>query len=820
MSLTTSLAALRKQLPDFTLQVLDDLDAMVYVKDLDGHYLWANRMFLEAVRRTSDNILGALDSDFADAATVQVFREEDERIQQTRDVLRARREVVLRETGERRVYQAVKRPVFDAHGDVVAIAGVSTDVTYETRTERRLHTLLTLSADWYWEQDAKGRFTAFSSLSDSGPLQALQRQSYGRRRWEVEGLQPLNGDWSDHQRAYTQAQAFRDFEYARLFPDGREVVIAVSGEPLYSHEGELIGWRGVGRDVTAAVQQRRALQNAESARRSTLLAIPDLLYEFDAQGRYVHMQAPAEVSHIVLNYQSIGKRLEDVLPVAVAKTYRNAMARAARLGVARRVEYSLELPDGVHWFEDSISARRDPVSGELAGYVALVRDVTEARRARTALEEQLHHDPLTGLPTQYAMLQTLESLLDSPNGGSERGSPGFVFCKIEPADFRLLVTRCGHKVADELLRLIADRLRRSTWQEVRWARAAPGSSFLALALPGAAVLDQGVERWIERLSALLKPVFELSIGPLTVHFDLGLFVVGRSGDAGHAEDVLRATELALDEARSQFKRDAVIYEPERGHRILQALQLKTELAAAVSQNQLRLHWQAIVDAEGVELAREALVRWQHPQRGLLGPVEFVALAEETDLILNLGQWVLTSALLERKRWVDAQSSAQPVPVINVNVSARQVQQTDFAQQVRALLREHDCPPEALQLEITEGLLMQDSAVILNQLRELRELGVGIALDDFGTGFSCLSYLQRLPLSCLKIDRSFVSQLLHDSGTEAVVRTIIALAEGLQLSVVAEGVETESQRHALLALGVQRFQGYLFGKPRACSGRMD
>lgn len=816
MSFSDSLSALRHYLPQLTLQVLDDLDAMVYIKTLDGHYVWGNRVLLDAVGRTGQDLAGVSDSDLADAATVQLFREEDLRVQQTRDVLRTRREVVFRDTGERRVYQALKRPLFDDYGNVVAIAGISTDVTYETRTERRLHTLLTLTADWYWEQDAEGRFTAFSSLIENAPVLTIQREAYGRKRWEIDGLEPLGGDWSEHQRAYAQAQAFRDFEYQRTLADGRELTIAVSGEPLRNHEGELIGWRGVGRDVTAVVRQRRALETSEASRRSTLLAIPDLLYEFDADGRYVHMQAPAEVSHIVVDYQPIGKRLEDVLPAEVVQIYRNAMARAARFGVVRRVEYSLELPDGRHWFEDSISARRDPVTGALAGYVALIRDVTEARQARAELERQLQRDPLTGLPTQYAMLQTLDDLVAAAEPGQPPGSTGFVFCKIEPADFRLLVTRFGHKVADELQRLIAHRLRHSLWQDVRWARA-PGSSFLALAPQGSSVLAQGTRPWIDRLLELLQPAFDLSIGPLSVHFDLGVFVQGQSGNVAHGEEVLRATELALDEARSGAGLNAVIYEPERGQRILAAIQLKTELALAVSQNQLRLHWQPIVDDQGLEVAREALVRWQHPQRGLLSPAEFIPLAEETDLILAMGQWVLKTAILQRCAWVLAAGpEAHQVPIINVNVSARQVQQGDFAQQVRDLLQEHGCPPEALQLEITEGLLMQDSKVILEQLQELRGLGVAIALDDFGTGFSCLSYLQRLPLSCLKIDRSFVSQLQHDSGTEAVVRTIIALAEGLKLAVVAEGVETAEQRDALQALGVRRFQGFLFGKPREIS----
>jgi len=225
---------------------------------------------------------------------------------------------------------------------------------------------------------------------------------------------------------------------------------------------------------------------------------------------------------------------------------------------------------------------------------------------------------------------------------------------------------------------------------------------------------------------------------------------------------------------------------------------------------LRLHYQPVIDENGVTVGVEALVRWQHPQRGLILPGEFIDLAEKTGLIIKIGQWVLEAACQQLVIWA-AEASTRDLSIA-VNVSARQFRHSDFAEQVLNLLRTTGANPYRLKLELTESMLLTDLEDAVCKMRELRSIGVGFSLDDFGTGYSSLAYLKRLPLDQLKIDQSFVRDVLTDPNDAAIVRTILALARSMDLMAVAEGVETEGQHQFLLDNGCWAFQGYLFGRP--------
>jgi EAL domain-containing protein (putative c-di-GMP-specific phosphodiesterase class I) len=239
-------------------------------------------------------------------------------------------------------------------------------------------------------------------------------------------------------------------------------------------------------------------------------------------------------------------------------------------------------------------------------------------------------------------------------------------------------------------------------------------------------------------------------------------------------------------------------------------ELETELRHALARGELQLHYQPVVDAAGRMLGAEALARWPHAQRGMISPAEFIPLAEQSGLILPLGAWVLRTACAQLAAW--ALQAATRHLVLSVNVSARQFRQPEFAQQVLDALRESGAQPHLLRLELTESLLLTDTEETIAKMDYLRAQGVGFSLDDFGTGYSSLSYLKRLPLAQIKIDQSFVRDVLTDPNDAAIVRTIMALARSLDLGVVAEGVETTGQLDFLQRHGCQMFQGYLFGRP--------
>jgi predicted signal transduction protein with EAL and GGDEF domain len=341
-----------------------------------------------------------------------------------------------------------------------------------------------------------------------------------------------------------------------------------------------------------------------------------------------------------------------------------------------------------------------------------------------------------------------------------------------------------------------------------------GGDEFTILLPRA-VNDLIARRIAERLAHSLAEPFQIGRHELVVSASIG--IARSQAGLSAAEDLLRAADVAMYRAKSSGRGNCIVYESAMGQRAAERLDNETELRHAIDTGALRVYYQPIVDlTTGHVRELEALVRWDHPQRGLIPPAEFIPLAEETGLIVPLGRWVLDEACRQLRFW-RADPHGDPALILNVNISARQLQQPDLAASVRQILDAHQLPPRCLTLEITESCLMQESDA--GQLRKLAALGVNLAIDDFGTGYSSLAYLSRLPIDTLKIDRSFVSRLGEEPESTAVVQTIIALAHALGLSVTAEGIEHFGQAAHLQALGCTRGQGFLYARP-AAAGEVD
>jgi EAL domain-containing protein (putative c-di-GMP-specific phosphodiesterase class I) len=275
---------------------------------------------------------------------------------------------------------------------------------------------------------------------------------------------------------------------------------------------------------------------------------------------------------------------------------------------------------------------------------------------------------------------------------------------------------------------------------------------------------------------------------------------------------MRQSDLAMYKAKDSGRNTLRFFDAVMERTVRERAALEEDLRQAVAAQQFLLHYQAQVTHEGQVTGAEALLRWQHPERGLVAPADFIPMAEETGLILPLGKWVLQTACQQLAQWAELAEMAHLT--VAVNVSAREFQQSDFVQQVLAVLSETGARPQRLKLELTESLLVENMDEVIQKMGALQACGVGFSLDDFGTGYSSLSYLRSLPLDQLKIDQSFVRDVLHDANAAAIARTIVALARSLGLSVIAEGVETAEQRDFLAQAGCHAYQGYLFSRPLA------
>ena len=428
-------------------------------------------------------------------------------------------------------------------------------------------------------------------------------------------------------------------------------------------------------------------------------------------------------------------------------------------------------------------------------------DVTDHKRAEAIIRHQASYDSLTGLPNRSLFLDRLGQSIEE----SRRRRSMFSVMFIDLDGFKWINDGLGHRVGDQLLGEVARRLQGCVRTTDTVARLG-GDEFAVLLrdLSDASDVELVAEKIRQRLSA---PYF---LGPREEFISCSIGITVYPLDGEDTETLLRNADTALFRAQESGRNGYALFHPEMNARAKWRKEVERLLHTAVEQDQLELFYQPIVDAvERRVVGAEALLRWNHPECGLLTPDRFIGVAEDTGLIVPIGEWVLRRACAQGRAWMQTGLSELSV---SVNVSPLQCRREDFADTVRCALADSGLPPELLIIEITEGLMLRDADDAVARLNALRDLGVRIAVDDFGTGYSSLSYLKRLPVDSLKIDRSFIRDLTTDADDAVLVDAIIAMANSFRMLVVGEGVETEGQLEFLCARGCQHVQGYLFGKP--------
>ncbi|MBG0562414.1 GGDEF domain-containing protein [Actinoplanes sp. NEAU-A11] len=460
----------------------------------------------------------------------------------------------------------------------------------------------------------------------------------------------------------------------------------------------------------------------------------------------------------------------------------------------RRVEIECDLRD----------LREDPT---VRGLVVTLRDVTERRRLEDDLSHQAFHDSLTGLANRVLFRNRLEQAFSVAE--RDGATLGVLFVDLD--DFKEVNDTLGHAVGDQLLLTVARRISAIIGAGSTAARM--GGDEFAVLVEQSDSADAAEDVAARLVAALAEPI-EVTDAAGAVHQVSGAASVGvaTSREAENATELLRHADLALYLAKGLGKGAWQRYQNDLHTQMVQRLEMRSALHEAIEDEQFVLQFQPIVELGDKRITGvEALVRWQHPARGLLGPFHFVEAAEESGAIVGIGSWVLREALRQFAQW-RAENPATTLRYVSVNVSARQFRVPDFTDVVRKALEETGARPEWLLLEITESLVLRDADKVLADLKALRAMGVRIAIDDFGTGYSSLSYLRQMPVDVLKLDKSFIDDILHSRQQHALVDAIVTLAHNLDLAVVAEGIEEAGQHAALDVMGCQYGQGYLFAKP--------
>ncbi|MDP3702573.1 MAG: EAL domain-containing protein [Hylemonella sp.] len=570
--------------------------------------------------------------------------------------------------------------------------------------------------------------------------------------------------------------------------------------------GELASY-GALTDITERKQAETRLQESEARFRSLTDLSSDWYWEIDENFRFTNFVGYRDGKSIMTRDESLGKTRWELGALNLGPEDWEAHRRVlASHKPFRDLELKrLDAEGQAYWVAVSGTPIFDG-TGQFCGYRGIGRDISKRKLAEDETQRLAFYDTLTGLPNRRLMM---DRLLHA-QGTSARSRRNGALLFIDLDNFKDLNDTLGHDVGDLLLEQVALRLV-SCLREGDTAARFGGDEFVVmledLSEDGAEAASQAElvgEKILLRLNAPYKLVGrEHNSSP---SIGVTLFC----GSALGVDELLKRADVAMYQAKAAGRNTLRFFDPQMQAAVLARAALDSDLRLGLERDEFLLHYQPVVDGYNKIVGYEALLRWRHPGRGMVPPGEFIGMAEQTGLILPIGQWVLRSACRQLVAW--GQQPATSGLSLAVNVSARQFRQADFVNEVLAVLSDTGANPQCLKLELTESMLISDVEDAIRKMSALRERGVRFALDDFGTGYSSLSYLKRLPLDQIKIDQSFVRDVLTDPNDAAIVRTILALAQSMDLQAVAEGVETEGQRRFLLDSGCTVFQGYLFGRP--------
>lgn len=700
-------------------------------------------------------------------------------------------------------------PIKDKSGTIDEVILMHEDITKRKRiedtlleSEEKLRRLFELSPLGIALTDMDGRYVEFNKAFQEicgyseEELKALDYWTLTPRKYEADESRQLE--------SLKQAGYYGPYEKEYQRKDGSLVPLRLNGVLITGSKGQKYIWSIV-EDITESKQAEDALRESE-IRFRTIIEQSPIGISFSRDGYTIDVNA---VFLQMFGYEDIAEVRG--LPVV------NRIAPQCRAEMEDRIRRRIQ-GEPTESFYETIGLRRDGSQFPLlisAKRVelsdgpfscAFLIDITERKASEEKIKQLAYYDHLTDLPNRRLLLDRLQQAMAS---SGRSGRHGALLC-IDLDDFKSLNDTHGHATGDLLLQQIAQRLTSSVREGDSVARFGADEFVVVLQDLSEQLIEaaEETEAVCNKILAVLNRPYQLANYEYQCTASIGATLF--NDHQQKLEELVKQADIAMYHAKKSGRNNLRFFDPEMQEVIDARAVLERELRQAFKREQFHLYYQIQVDDSGRPIGAEALIRWLHPDRGLVSPAQFIPLAEETDLILPLGRWVLEAACAQLKAWERDEMTRNLV--LAVNISAKQFYQADFVANVLAAIHFHAINPTLLKLELTESILVDDIEETITTMKALKETGVKFSLDDFGTGYSSLQYLKRLPLDQLKIDQSFVRDIATDSSDKAIVHTIIAMAHSLNLDVIAEGVETKEQRQFLLNKGCLNYQGYLFGKP--------
>ncbi len=666
-------------------------------------------------------------------------------------------------------------------------------------SERRLRTIFETEPECIKVVDKKGNLVEMNgaglAMLEATSLEEAQQKSL------VEYVDPTDRDAfiALHHRVMNGESGVLEFKVTGLKGTSRH--LETHATPMRDANGDISSLLGITRDITASIhakQQQRIAATAFESQEGMMVT--------DTEGSILRVnQAFTRITGYGAN-EVIGKNPR-ILSSGHhdAYFYQEMWERIKRTGEWEGEIWNRRKNGEAYPEHLTITAVKD-ADGRVMNYVATLMDITASKASEEEIKNLAFFDPLTRLPNRRLLQDRLQQALASCSRTGKSGAILF----IDLDNFKNLNDTLGHDVGDLLLEQVAKRLTTCVREGDTVARLGGDEFVVMLEDLGENILEAAdqTESVGGKIIATLNETYQLGVHAYDNSPSIGATLFNNNHQS--IDELLKQADIAMYQAKKAGRNTMRFFDPRMQQSLSARLALELELRKAIEKHQFLLYYQIQVDATHRPLGAEALIRWMHPEHGLMTPATFIPMAEETGLIIPIGWWVLETACAQLKTW-----EKEPLTrdlVLSINVSARQFHQPDFADQVQAAVEHYKINPSRLKLELTESILLENIDITISTMTTLREIGVGFSLDDFGTGYSSLQYLKRLPLDQLKIDQSFMRDITTDNNDVAIVNTIIAMAQNMRLAVIAEGVETEEQRRLLLDGGCNQFQGYLFSKP--------
>ena len=697
-------------------------------------------------------------------------------------------------------------PWFDRDGRFRGYRGIARDITLQQRAEREisetkrfLDALIAAIPTPVLVKDEQHRYigvnASFCQFFRNSSVQILGKTDFDFFAPEDAAFYQRTDDeaLSGHvpvayERPYTIGDDVRWMlvrKSALTRPDGSRVVVLV-----------LI-------DVTERRAAEAALRESETRFRDFSAAAGEYVWEADLEGHFTYVSSRVQSVWGYSDHELTGRTPAELMPPGEAERIREWLRHNMRSdGSFNDLEHTIVDRHGeTRWVLINAVGTFD-ATGKRIGQRGTGRDITDRKTAEARISYLATRDPLTELPNRVLFNDRLEQGIVA----ARRTGQSLALLFIDLDRFKNINDSLGHQVGDLLLREVADRMQGCIRKGDTLSRL--GGDEFVVTLEGLQQAEDAAQVAAKIIKTLSRPC-EIAGHTLNTSCSIGISIYPLDADDDRA--LMKNADTAMYHAKEKGRNNYQFFSPEMNVRAVERHTLETALRAALDRQEFTLYYQPLVDMRsGKIVGVEALLRWQHPQRGVLAPATFMAVAEESGLIEPIGQWVLRTACQRARAWLD---SGYPALKVAVNISARElIRPREFARGISRILSSTGLDPRCLELEMTESLLIQNADENIAVLRKLGDEGVRIAVDDFGKGYSSLSYLRQLPIDTLKIDRSFVRDIEHDSEDVAIIQAIVAMAHSLALHVTAEGVETRGQLDALARLGCDEYQGYLFSRP--------